>query len=204
MNMRNLSIGGLVLVFGLVACQRTEPQPGASPPVVRSAVAIPGPPMEATSAPVSAPSAEESRPAAGPGKVALEWLHALSSTDLQKLGALTSLPFSFRTTNKIKDCDRTVRDPALLREFTVCLDKHEDLLMKELRRNDSLKLEIVVRKQASSALQPLLVDLKADEMLVTTFIDGDGVTFRIAIVLGAGAEGPRVRVLATNAEFESG
>jgi hypothetical protein len=151
----------------------------------------------------SAVSTAKPTAAAGdPRAKAAEWLRALAANDARILEVGTSFPFSFRTTNQVKECERSVPATTELRDFLDCLGKHESMLMKELGYARSLELEIVERKEASAALQPLLADLNGDETLLTTYINGDGATYSIAVVLHSAADRVRVRVLATDVEFE--
>jgi len=75
--------------------------------------------------------------------------------------------------------------------------------MKELGYAESSKVDVVERMDAASSLRPLLSDLRADEVLVTGFINGDGVSFGFGVVLMRSSRGLRVRSFALDEDFEA-
>jgi hypothetical protein len=140
-------------------------------------------------------------------RLVVDWLTALGASDMEKLADRTSIPFSFRTTNKLRTCERTVGAAAEMSRFVSCLRARDGLFVKELRYVEELvrgRVQLVDLKEVSQSLRPLLYDLKPDEVVVTTFIQGNVLNFSLVVVFRREEHGFGVRLLATNAEFESG
>ncbi|HTQ04172.1 MAG TPA: hypothetical protein VMI54_09955 [Polyangiaceae bacterium] len=163
-----------------------------------------------TAAQSSPPEQSATRPtwsspptAVKPEQVATNWLKALGAGDIDELSNSTVFPFSFRTTDKTKECEGAIASESGLREFVPCLRKQRKSLMKELGYAESSKVDVVERMDAASSLRPLLSDLRADEVLVTGFINGDGVSFGFGVVLMRSSRGLRVRSFALDEDFEA-
>lgn len=138
--------------------------------------------------------------------VSKAWLEALKIKDRARLADGTRFPFTFTTTNKKKACDGSAADSAKLAGLVDCLAKREKMLMEELGRAEKLPLQVVAPAKVPAALDKLVGRPAGNERLVTTFINGDGITFELVLIVtpGEGKAKAGVRALLLNSEIEGG
>jgi hypothetical protein len=134
------------------------------------------------------------------------WLDDLKTNDKQTIGGHTTLPFLYVTTSRGKRCEGMVSDAANLVALVDCLQKREKLLVNELAGAGRLRLEAIAAPKVPQSLKKLVATPAADERLVSTFINGDGITFEIVLstAVREGTVSFGVRAIFLNAEIESG
>jgi hypothetical protein len=138
--------------------------------------------------------------------VARAWLEDLKANDKTKMGEHTKLPFLYATTNHMKMCDGTATNISKLDALVDCLQKREKIFVEELAHAGKLRLKVVEPTKVPPSLAKLVGAPGAGEQLVSTFINGDGVTFEIVLSIAAreGTSSAAVRAVFLNTEVESG
>lgn len=132
------------------------------------------------------------------------WLEAMKSGDGAQMAQHTRFPFRYDTTDRKKSCDGIVAESRGLQEWLACLARKDELLVKEVSHAESpnLQLEVVTLDGTPQALRRLVGKPGKGAQLVSTYINGDGITFEFVIVVcGAhGAERALVSAFLVNAE----
>ena len=136
--------------------------------------------------------------------VVFSWLKALGDGDVNQFRSKTAHRFSFRTTSKVKDCERdfTGSDGAPL--FMDCLRHHEKLFVGELAKADVLGPLSQDPTSFSPELRRLLPTLQDGEFVVTTYLAGDGVAYEFLLVLKPDGDRLVVRALVSAMSFDQG
>jgi len=134
------------------------------------------------------------------------WLDDLKAKDKAKIAGRTRLPFKFATTNRKKSCDRIAVDETKLAALIDCIEKREKLFVEELGQAGKLTLKAVEPGKIPPSLAALVGTPAAGERLVSTFINGDGISFELVLsaVAGDGSSSIAIRALFLNTEIESG
>lgn len=134
------------------------------------------------------------------------WLDDLKANDRTQIKEHTNLPFLYVTTSRKKVCDGTATDVAKLTSLIDCLTKRDKIFVEELAQAGKLRLKNVEPAQIPPSLAKVVGKPAARERLVSTFINGDGITFEIvlAIAVREGTSSAGVRAVFLNAEVESG
>jgi|GEM_PF-4712509 len=134
------------------------------------------------------------------------WLDALKAKDFQKVFGQTRLPFTYRDTSPNKLCNGTAADVKQLTTMMSCLEKHVSLLFEELGQAEKLRLRVVTLREVPPSLLKVIETPNAGHRMVSTFINGDGITFELLLLIaptdGNGAAG--VKALFVSSETESG
>jgi hypothetical protein len=123
------------------------------------------------------------------GPAALEsartWLRTLERGNKEALLKSTSLPFTYATTNRVKECEDTVSDQKGVSRWMACIRKSDDILMREIR-------EGVLRPSdppnaESKSLKRLAAKISRAGSWIQAYINGDGITFTFRFLVVEGA-----------------
>jgi hypothetical protein len=130
------------------------------------------------------------------------WLDALRTKDAAKLRELTRLPLAYKSIGKKKLCEGVVKDGAGLDAMTTCFAKKETLFLEELKRGEDLAPKVVDPGHAPKSLMKLLDKSESEQTLVSGYINGDGVTYGLLLVVAPGDSGKAgVSTFALKASF---
>ena len=134
------------------------------------------------------------------------WLDDLKAKDKAKIAEKTRLPFTYATANQKKRCDGTAEDASKLAALVECLEKREKIFIDELSHAGKLRLKAIEGAKVPPSLAKLVGAPSAGERLVSTFIDGDGITFELvlSVVASEGKSSAAVRAVFLSSEVESG
>jgi len=133
--------------------------------------------------------------------VATDWLVALRKNDTGQLSRTTAFPFSYRSTGKRKFCEGAIKDQAGMAGLMKCFRTKEKLFIGELKHADDMQLTITDGRDASKSLLKLLDKKDQDGTLVSSFINGDGVTYTFLLVVSQNGTAVGVSTFALEAEF---
>jgi hypothetical protein len=133
--------------------------------------------------------------------VAGSWLTA-AARDNAALESATAFPFTFRTTNKIKGCERTVRDASAFSKWAACFRKRQKLLLGEVKAGANLR-EASAQDVESKALRAVADKIPGDGRWLRAFINGDGVTFTLLFKVTGGDGAGKVTAMVLEAEVEN-
>jgi hypothetical protein len=134
--------------------------------------------------------------------VAKTWLMA-AAQDGATLESATAFPFTYRTTNKTKRCERAVRDAAALSKWATCFQKGQKLLLHEVRSGTDLR-GASTRDAEPRALRALAEKIPGDGRWLHAFINGDGVSFTFLFRLTGARGGDKVTAVLLEEEVENG
>jgi hypothetical protein len=134
--------------------------------------------------------------------VAKTWLMA-AARDGARLEAATAFPFTYRTTNKIKRCERAVRDAAAFSKWAMCFQKGQKLLLDEVRAGTNLQVAST-RDAEPRELRALAETIPGDGRWLRAFINGDGVSFIFFFRVTETRGGDKVTALVLQEEVENG
>jgi hypothetical protein len=128
--------------------------------------------------------------APSPVEVAKEWLSALKATDTANLSRTTTFPFTFRSMGRKSVCDGILKAPTDVAQFGKCFRTKEKLLLEELRYGEEqMKFQLVDVAAIPKALRAQVDGKTAAQSIVTTYVNGDGVTYIMFFVLQPGPGG---------------
>lgn len=162
------------------------------------------------------PRAPAGAPAAAPGKpdavltdaqavaAASAWLDALKARDAGALARKTRFPFRFASTAKKPICEGVAADPSALGAMVTCLGQNDRLFLTELAAAGTPATKPVAAKGGPRWLAKLWPASEPGDRLVSTFINGDGVTFELVLVVADAAAGGLVRAFLLHGEVEAG
>lgn len=132
------------------------------------------------------------------------WLAAVGRNDGRALVGATSFPFTYRTTNKLKQCEGVVTNEAGLKTWLTCVRRSEELLIKELSLGES-PVQAAPAEVESRALKGLAKKITVVGTWVRSHINGDGITFSFRFLLEKTAgDQLRVRALLIDVDFDTG
>jgi hypothetical protein len=129
---------------------------------------------------------------------ARNWLRTVERGDTKALLKSTSLPFTYATTNKVKECEGAVANQKGLSRWVTCIRKSDDILMTEIR-------EGVLRPSdppnaQSKALRRLAAKISRTGTWIEAYINGDGITFTFRFLVVEGA----VSAFLVETDFDAG
>jgi hypothetical protein len=129
---------------------------------------------------------------------ARSWLSTVERGDREALVKITSLPFTYATTNKVKECEGTVTDQKGLSRWMTCIRKSDAILLTEIR-------EGVLRPSdppnaESKALKRLAAKIRRTGTWIEAYINGDGITFTFRFLVVEGA----VAAFLVETDFDAG
>jgi len=129
---------------------------------------------------------------------ARSWLSTVERGDREALVKITSLPFTYATTNKVKECEGTVSDQKGLSRWMTCIRKSDAILLTEIR-------EGVLRPSdppnaESKALKRLAAKIRRTGTWIEAYINGDGITFTFRFLVVEGA----VAAFLVETDFDAG
>jgi hypothetical protein len=107
--------------------------------------------------------------------VARSWLTA-AARDSAALESATAFPFTYRTTNKVKHCERAVRAASAFSKWATCFQKGQKLLLDEVRAGADLRVA-ASQDAEPKALRALAEKVPGEGRWLRAFINGDGVSF---------------------------
>jgi hypothetical protein len=131
------------------------------------------------------------------------WLGSLARNSETGLRQVTQFPFQFVASSAGAKCNKTADDVKAFAGLVRCLEKNETVFLKELRDAGELRIKTIDRGKIPPQLADLVGKVAPREQIVSTFINGDGVTFEMVMLVASG-DATAVRAIYINAEFESG
>jgi hypothetical protein len=145
-------------------------------------------------------AAAGARPKADPTalETARKWLSTVAAGDSSAVAKVTSVPFTFATTAKVKRCEGVAADQERLGKWLDCLRRDNKLLLEEARQG---ALTIADPPNVESkVLRALGSKIATKGTWIEAIINGDGVTytFRFLIV------GNSIAAFLVDAEVERG
>jgi len=139
-----------------------------------------------------------------PLDVARGWFAALQGGNAGAAAAYGVFPFTFWI-NKPSPCRLVAQDSSSLKVLIGCILTSESILTQELREAESFPLALNDLKHLESSVKKVLGETAPNATFVSTYINGDGITYEIVIVLASGAEGQLgVRAMLVDYEVEGG
>lgn len=129
------------------------------------------------------------------------WL-ASSTKGAEVFEAATAFPFAYRTTNKVKKCERVAPDRASFSKWSACFRKDQKLLLDEIKAG-ALVQESPPKDAGSPGLQVIRKAMSGDGRWVQAFMNGDGVTYEFFFRVVGERDGARVNALILDEEVES-
>ena len=202
-----LVAAGAVIAIGAATCHAATDSPpspatgkggGAAAANDQKSPPPPAKPSTETSPSTSKPSREQAL------SLANDWLQALKTNDPAKLSRVTQLPFTYKSLGKKRLCERTIKDTTGVESLLKCFYAKETLFLEELKQADAneTKLEAGDLQYVPKKLLALLGKAHAASVLVTAYINGDGVTYTFLLAVGAADAGAAgVRTFALKASF---
>jgi hypothetical protein len=122
--------------------------------------------------------------APSPIDVAKEWLHALKATDTTSLSRITGFPFVFRSMGRKIGCDGILKTPSDVAQFGKCFRTKEKLFLEELGYGEAeMKFQLVDVAAIPKVLRAQLDGVTAAQRIVTTYVNGDGVTYTMFFIV---------------------
>jgi hypothetical protein len=135
--------------------------------------------------------------------VAKDWLAAAAKGSGSMSESSMGLPFTYRTTNKIKKCEGAVRDQAALAKWASCFRDDQKLLLKEIRSGNELQAASP-RAADPKQLRAMAKSIPGDGSWLPAFINGDGITFTFLFKLNHSDGGTKITAVLLEEEVESG
>jgi hypothetical protein len=132
------------------------------------------------------------------------WIETLKSKDLNKVSANSGLPFAYKTTDKKKTCDGVADDASKRTALIECVLAREKLMIDELTEADEMKFKAIAVRQIPAELKRIVSAPGSNERLVTSYLNGDGVTFTFVFLIGASGGKAVTRAVFVDTEFHSG
>jgi hypothetical protein len=134
--------------------------------------------------------------------VARNWL-AAAARGGAALEPTTTFPFTYRTTHKIKRCERMVRDASAFTKWAACFEKEQKLLLGEIRSGATLE-GASARDVESKALRAIADRVPGEGRWLRAYINGDGVTFTFLFKVTGNGGTDRVSAMLFEADVENG
>jgi len=131
------------------------------------------------------------------------WLEELAAGDDTQLAAKSKVPFTFGTTARQKKCDRTAANEGALASLFKCIREQEATFVGELRSAGKLKVRVVNHAHVPRKLAKLVKG--HGRQLVSTFVNGDGISFDVVLAVSPAEAGasPAVGALYVDGEVEA-
>lgn len=136
--------------------------------------------------------------------VVLTWLRALGRGEDKEVIPRTAQLFSFRTTSKTKKCEQDFAGAGGVLTFMRCLQTKKPFIIEQLGSGAPFGEVSGDTTRISAEVLALLPPRVEGEFVVGTYLNGNGVSLELALVLRRQEDRSLVRALASAVYFETG